>query len=206
MVNQGGLNFLICSAEQQKNSQLWGKPVSEMRYCIFDLETTGLYPAYDEIIDFAYVIVQNEKIIAEGSYLVKTSIKISDSVKKLTGIKENDLEKASSLEEVLSEVRDQWERNNVELLVSHNLKNFDFPFLNKAWQRVFSEKIRYLGIDTLPLARVFIPGKKSYSLEKLSSQGRDKIEQVHRAFEDTLLLKTLFERITKLLKEQKLST
>jgi len=42
-------------------------------------------------------------------------------------------------------------------------------------------------------------------LEKLSSQGKKNIEQTHRALDDSLLLKTLFEKIIKISNEKEFS-
>jgi DNA polymerase III epsilon subunit-like protein len=49
-----------------------------------------------------------------------------------------------------------------------------------------------------------LPERKSYSLEKLSrSSGKGKIEQAHRALEDSKLLTDLFIKLLKSLSEKK---
>lgn len=193
-------NFLIIG---NKNTRIFEKKIDEITYCIFDLETTGLFSTYDEIIEFGYVIFKNKEIISKKNFLIKPNRYVSDFIYKFTNIDREELNNARSLKDVLFEIRKDWEENQFEVLVSHNAIKFDFPFLNKAWIEVFGEKINYSGIDTLPLSRIAFPGKKSYSLEKLSGvKGKDKIKQSHRALDDSLLLKDLFDRIIKISKEK----
>ncbi|WNE41953.1 MAG: DNA polymerase III PolC-type [Mycoplasmataceae bacterium] len=181
---------------------IFKKSINEITYCIFDVETTGLFSTHDEIIDFGYVIVKGKEILSKSSYLIKPSKNVSEFIYKLTSIDREELDQAPLLAEVLPQVKEDWENHGVEVLVSHNARKFDLPFLNKSWIEVFGEEFNYPAIDTLPLSWLAIPGKKSYSLEKLSSQGKKKVEQTHRALDDSLLLKTLFEKIIKIANEK----
>jgi len=44
--------------------------VNELMYCVFDLETTGFFSEYNEIIEIGYVIYYKGGIIREGEYLI----------------------------------------------------------------------------------------------------------------------------------------
>jgi DNA polymerase III subunit alpha, Gram-positive type len=202
MLEKNFPNFLVVGS---KNKKIFEKKIDEITYCVFDLETTGLFSTYDEIIEFGYVIFKDKEIISEKSFLIKPNRHVSDFIYKFTNIDREELNNAPSLKDVLFEIRKDWEENQFDVLVSHNAIKFDFPFLNKAWIEIFGKKINYSIIDTLPLSRLAFPGKKSYSLEKLSS-GKDKIKQSHRALDDSLLLKDLFDKIIKISKEKEFTS
>jgi DNA polymerase-3 subunit alpha (Gram-positive type) len=44
--------------------------IGDLIYCIFDLETTGFFSEYNEIIEIGYVIYHKGEIIREGEHLV----------------------------------------------------------------------------------------------------------------------------------------
>lgn len=202
MIEENFPPYLSFDKNKESHNLAFSKKIEDIVYCAFDLETTGLFSMHDEIIDFGYVIWKNKEIIDQKDYLIKPKKNVPDAIYRITNIDKEELNNALSLEEVLIEVRKNWEEKNIDVLVSHNLIKFDLPFLNKAWIQVFQEEVPYPGIDTLPLSWIAIPNKKSYSLEKLSSQGKNKIKQSHRALDDTLLLKNLFEKIIKISKEK----
>ncbi|HXN54492.1 MAG TPA: exonuclease domain-containing protein, partial [Mycoplasmatales bacterium] len=174
--------------------------IDELTYCAFDLETTGLFSLYDEIIEIGYVIWKKGKVIQEKSFLVKAQKEISKEIIEITGITNESLENSYNISEVLLKVYDDWKNNSVDLIVSHNALDFDLPFLRKVWFDTFSSDIPYPFLDSLILSRIVIPDKKSYSLEKLTNSGKSKKEKIiqeHRALSDSILLKGLIEKIIK---------
>jgi len=52
----------------------------ENNYCIFDLETTGLFSAFSEIIEIGYVIIKKGKLIIEKEILIRPEKKISEEI------------------------------------------------------------------------------------------------------------------------------
>ena len=48
-------------------------------YTVIDIETTGFFPGYDEIIEFAGVKVRNGVVIEKYQTLIKPSFPIEDS-------------------------------------------------------------------------------------------------------------------------------
>ena len=55
-------------------------------YVVIDIETTGLTPLYDEIIEFAAIKIENDSIVDSYSTLIKPSQPISSFITSLTGI------------------------------------------------------------------------------------------------------------------------
>src|SRR5690606_566800 len=78
--------------------------LSEIRYVVFDLETTGFRPwRGDEILSIGSVPVEYMKVIKEELFhaLVRPERKIPQTVEKLTGITWEDVEQQPSIEKVL---------------------------------------------------------------------------------------------------------
>ena len=114
-------------------------------FAAVDLETTGLDPSCDQIIEVA---VQRFTLNAEAGHfstLVNSDIPIPPEVSKLTGITSKDLVNAPDFNEIKSQVSAAL---HGAVLVGHNI-NFDLKFLSK----------RGIGpteiiIDTLDLAYI----------------------------------------------------
>jgi DNA polymerase III alpha chain len=187
-----------------KSREFLSQNIEDLTYCIFDLETTGFFSEYNEIIEIGYVIWKKGEILKEKNYLVCPEKEIAPEVLRswYTSIDPKKLKKEKKIKQILLEIRQDW-KNCV--LVAHNARNFDFTFVNKVWKEKFGEDLPYPVIDTLPLTWIMLPERKSYSLEKLSrSSGKGKIEQAHRALEDSKLLTDLFVKLLKSLSEKEI--
>ena len=153
-------------ATVQQASQIdWGSVL----YVVLDIETTGRSKEKNKVIEVAGLILDSSGMEIEDantSDLVKPNRPIPTYITELTTIANDDVSMALSFPEVadkfirfISEQADN--KGNVEqiILVGHNAKGFDIPFLVHQLNvhgmsgRLFEDKrIRY-GIDTLQLAR-----------------------------------------------------
>ncbi|MGB8954614.1 MAG: exonuclease domain-containing protein, partial [Tumebacillaceae bacterium] len=117
-------------------------------YVIFDLETTGFNASSDKIIDIGAVKVVDGQITETFQRLVNPGTKIPAFIQELTGITNEDVKDAPSIEDVMPEflpfIGDA-------ILVAHNA-DFDMRFINEAFEE--SGYLPYTGevVDTLPLA------------------------------------------------------
>ncbi|MBQ5673879.1 MAG: ribonuclease H-like domain-containing protein [Lachnospiraceae bacterium] len=68
----------------------------QTHFTVVDLETTGLDPKRDKIIEIGAIQVENGKIKRTFQTFVNPGRKLSDKVKELTGIRDEDLENAPS--------------------------------------------------------------------------------------------------------------
>ena len=132
------------------------------KYVVFDIETTGLSYLTDEIIEIGLLKVENGEIIDKFSKLVNPNRRISDFINNLTGITNEDLKKAPSMNEIAKEVYDFL---NGYVVVGHNV-TFDLKFLKYAFcENKISAQIEYF--DTLSLARELYPNFANHKLETL---------------------------------------
>lgn len=159
-------------------------------YIALDIETTGLDPERDEIIEIGavhYVDGQPREIY---SSLIKPQNKISARITEITGITNDMLENERSIEEVLPEfLLFALE----ETIVGHNVR-FDYSFLKVQATNLklpFSKK----AIDTLYLAKRFHPDLESRSLSSMCCEYNIINEHAHRAYDDAKACAELFEKM-----------
>jgi DNA polymerase III epsilon subunit family exonuclease len=146
---------------------------------VFDLETTGLDPTADRIIEVGAIKLDKMRPVAEFSSLVSTSIELTDDIIRLTGITPAMLEGQPTIDEVLPRFL---EFIDGCILVAHNAE-FDLSMIKAASSRA--------GIDldwpcfcTLKMARELLPDLENKKLDTLASYYGLSFEARHRAIGD----------------------
>lgn len=164
----------------------------EASYIAVDLETTGLDPKRDKIIEIGAIKVKEGQVQDTFEAMVNPYRSLEERIVTLTGIKNEELEKASGVEEVLSRFLDFAEE--LPLLGHHVI--FDYSFLKRAavnQKRSFERK----GIDTLKLVRSFMPEEEKKNLEAACSYYGVKLENHHRAMADAEAAHALYQELVK---------
>ena len=120
-------------------------------FICLDLETTGLNPKRDRIIEIGAVKVRNGQIVETFQQLIDPKQQLEERVEMLTGISSKELEGQPTIQNVLPSLR---EFLGEDVLLGHRVL-FDYSFLKRAFT---NEKISFerKGIDTLKLARQFV--------------------------------------------------
>lgn len=127
------------------------KPLSEVRFVVFDTETTGLNPKKDEVISIGAVVVENGEICFDDSlelYLQNASIGDSESV-EVHQILSKDLEQGGKEKEILNSFL-EYIRGDV--LVAHYAE-FDVKMMNKIFQRYADFSLFNASLDTIHLTK-----------------------------------------------------
>lgn len=161
-------------------------------YISIDLETTGLNPRRDKIIEIGALKVEKGKITDRLSILVNPGRRLEERIVQLTGIRDEDLETAPYIEAVLPRVMDFL---GDEPLLGHSIL-FDYSFLKKAAvdQRLGFEKC---GLDTLRIARRYLADLEHRSLDYLCNYYKIP-HKAHRALEDAEATHILYRKFTEL--------
>lgn len=161
-------------------------------YISIDLETTGLNPKQDKIIEIGAVKVIKGIVADTYSTFVNPGRLLEERVVTLTGIRDEDLQKAPSMEEVLPPLLDFLEDYP---LLGHRIL-FDFSFLKKA---AVDRKMSFerKGIDTLKIARKYLPELEHRNLNYLCAYYQIP-HQAHRALADAEATRALYEKLTEL--------
>jgi Rad3-related DNA helicase/DNA polymerase III epsilon subunit-like protein len=148
-----------------------------------DLETTGLSPRLDRIIEVGAVRFRGDEVLATFQSLVRPEVAIPRAVQELTGIRDADVAAAPPPEEILAQLIDFVGDSGV---VAHS-GNFDLSFLVDP-----EGDAGYELFDTLDLARIMLPMAPSHSLPHLSRQLGLSHPHPHRALSDADAARQLF--------------
>lgn len=154
-----------------------------MKLVVVDLETTGLNPVQDEIIEFAAVRVANGQIEDTFHSLIRPDSAVPKEVTELTGIADKDLKKAPRLEEVLPQFLAFIEGHTV---AGHNV-SFDYEFLEAACEGTgYEMPVNRDVLDTLQLAHILLPTEREYRLQNIADRLGIAASGWHRALNDTM--------------------
>ena len=161
-------------------------------YVVIDIETTGVRPAEDEIIELAAIRIEGSKVTGEFHQLIRSDHALPDEIVKLTGITDEELREHG---ECLSTVLPRFLAFiGQSTLVSHNAA-FDQQFLFTACRRLNLQLFHNQLIDTLALSRRKVKDVPNYRLESLASHFRLVSDHPHRALSDCY---TTYELLCKL--------
>lgn len=175
--------------------------LDDAEYVVFDLETTGLYPVFNDIIEFGAVTIKNNQVIDKTQFFIKPNTPLSEKVSELTNITQKDLEGAIDQKTGLIKIIDYIKG---KVLVAHNGINFDFNFLNTKLAEYNFEPLNNCLIDTMVVSRGLNTDYKSHTLEVLAKKLKITYDSfsAHRADYDAMLLKNVWVEFIELLKER----
>ncbi len=149
-----------------------------------DIETTGLNPASDLIVEVAAVITRGPEIVERHSTLVDPGVPIPLETTTLTGIDDDAVRGAPDVREAVARLAEAVGGRDV---VGHNV-SFEKTFLSAvAAPQVFPGE----WVDSLQLARIALPRLRSHRLHDLAAAfgaGRP----AHRAAADVEALARLW--------------
>lgn len=157
-------------------------------YVVVDLETTGLSPVSDEIIEIAAVKVKNGAVCDKFQTLVDPCRHISYAITSITGIDDRMVKGAPKIGEAMKRFLDF--AGDMPLL-GHNIVRFDVRFL------MMKADITNTCIDTLDIAQHILPEGAGMSLSALCSRYGVVNDNAHRALSDCLATNEVYEALKK---------
>ena len=168
-------------------------------FIVFDLETTGLNPASEEITEIAAVRVVEGEIRDSFQTYVNPHKPIPAEITELTGISDETVADAPDLDKAVPEFL-KWAGEGQYPLVAHNA-GFDMGFLRTACQRLGIER-EFTSIDTLEMSRLMLPHMHKFKLNILAKELQVGPFEHHRASEDAAVLGRIYVKLLKRLKEE----
>ena len=166
-------------------------------FVVFDLETTGLSPEKNRIIEIGAVKVSGGQIVDRFSTFINPEIPIPFEIEKLTSINDNMVISAPKIEEMLPEFL---KFCGDAPLVGHNAA-FDVSFIahNAARQNIpFSPTV----LDTVTMAQHLLPNLNRYKLDTVAKALDISLENHHRAVDDAEATAEIFVAFVKMLKDR----
>lgn len=164
-------------------------------YVVFDLETTGLDPKKNKIIEIGAARIRGGRIESTFQTFVNPGVLLEERIVELTGITQEELDKAPYIETIIDEflafIGD-------DVLLGHNLQ-FDYSFLKRAVVQCSQDKnckFEKLGLDTLHIARKYLSELPSRSLPELC-----KYYEIghlpHRALDDAIATHEVYQKLVR---------
>ena len=163
-------------------------------YVVFDLETTGVSPYNDEVIEISAVKARKGKVVEEFSELVNPKRTIPFAASRVNNITDDMVSDAPFFDEVL---RHFLEFVGENVLVGHNIQSFDMKFIYRDCERYFHQLITNDYVDTLILAKRCFPEWRHRRLGDLADYYGISTQGAHRALADCRLNQRVFELLGK---------
>ncbi|MEA2104223.1 MAG: helicase C-terminal domain-containing protein [Candidatus Cloacimonadota bacterium] len=166
-----------------------GKP--QFDFIAVDVETTGLNPKYDKIIEIGAAKFKDNQFVEKFQSFINIKKKLPANIKTLTNISDENLETAPFVDEVMADFIDFI---GDEKLCFHNA-SFDMGFINHTLEKLSLASLFNNYFDTLEISRIFTPHRKSHSLDKLCEYFQIENPQAHRADNDAKVTGQLFAKL-----------
>ena len=159
-------------------------------YIAFDIETTGLNPLENEIIEIGALKVRDGKVADRFIEFIRPLTPISPMITNLTGITNEMVAGAKTRCQVVGDFLDFCEN---DVLIGHNVI-FDYSFVKcSAMQDGLA--FEKMGIDTLKIAKKVHTDLESKSLGSLCSHYHIENKAAHRAYHDALATAKLYQTL-----------
>lgn len=169
----------------------------EGEYVCFDLETTGLLPSKDEITEIGAVVLRNGQVEERYHTYVNPKRPLPREISRLTGITDDMLKDAPTLEEALPQFFDFV---GGRVLAAHNA-DFDISFLEEGCLKL-SMPFAVTYLDTLILSRILLPHLSKYKLNVVAEHLKLPSFTHHRATDDAATVAYMLMALFPLLRKQ----
>lgn len=153
-------------------------PLSDVRFAVVDVETTGSTPARgDRIIEIAVIEVLGGRVVNDFCTLINPGVGISPWITRLTGICDDIVVDAPRFADVSDHVRDLL---TGRVFVAHNV-GFDWRFVSEEMRR--SRAVMPTGprLCTVRLAKYAVPGLRRRGLDSVTRYYGVEVHGRHRA-------------------------
>lgn len=168
---------------------------TDREWAFLDIETTGLNPESDEIIEIAVLVANEVEVKSTWSALIQTEVTVPAMITELTGITgemlcNGNMDIDSALKHLAEIIKDR-------KVVCFN-KKFDINFLESAYEQ--QGLLFPIGkvVDVLSLARKRVRDIQNYKLGSLAEYFEITYEKRHRALVDCEILYEVFLKLNEI--------
>jgi len=157
---------------------------------VFDIETTGIDPLKNNIIEIGALKIKDGKISEVFHELINPEIEIPHFITNITGITNEMVKDKPTIEDVVGKFIDFCDS---EYIMGHNIL-FDYKFI-KINASKYKLKFEKQGYDTLHIARKLLKNLPSKKLTDLCEHYQIPHERAHRADDDAKVTYELFLKL-----------
>ncbi len=166
------------------------KDINEIEFCALDLETTGVNPAFDRIVEIGAVRFTTGGVTDEFQTLVNPGVPIPENVIKIHGITDDMVNDAPAINDILDDFHSFFKGT---VLVIQNPR-FDLSFIERAFHVRDGRSPELLAIDTVRLAQNHFPALPNHKLSTMACHLGLNL-QSHRALDDAIACMSVFNEV-----------
>lgn len=163
-----------------------------------DIETTGISPTRDRVIEIAILRVENGKLVHTFESLINPQAHVSPYIQSITGINPYELESAPLFETISADIEEALREC---IFVAHNVR-FDYSFIQSEFARM-EKKFSMQKFCTVKLSRSLFPRFKHHDLDSVTKRFNIEIESRHRAMGDAKAIWQFFDMVKSSIDEKK---
>ena len=161
-------------------------------YVVFDLETTGIHPSFDKVVEISAIKVVGGFVDSEFSTLVNPEMHIPYEATDVNNITDQMVKDAPTFDVALKDFLDF---AGDYVLVGHNIQLFDLKFLYRDAKNYWGKTIGNDYVDTLPLSRKYLPDLDYHTLLDLADYYNITVKDAHRALGDCRMNQRIYESL-----------
>lgn len=163
-------------------------------FVVVDIETTGLNPTQDQIIEIAAMKIDRHGEIHSFQSFIQPSCSIPTFITQLTGINDDMVKEAPVAQDVLTQFYHFVGR---EPIVGHNVQ-FDVRFLQYYLKKDIHIDWHPFTIDTLYLSRKLLPQLRHHQLHQVADYFHISSLNHHRALADVSMTLEIYLQLKKI--------
>lgn len=180
--------------QAKRMSKKSGAP-SWRHYAVIDVETTGLSPEHDEMMEIGAIKVREGQVDETFHAVLKINGSIPPAVSKLTGLTDDMLQAEGKL---VKEVMPNFLAFVGELpVVTHN-GDFDYAFLRSACEKCGLPPFSNRRTDTMSMAKRYVDQTANFKLETLVEYFQIPVKRLHRSLDDCFATMQLFQKLNEI--------
>lgn len=160
-------------------------------FVCLDIETTGLSPVYDDIIEISALRVEDGVATASFSELIDIRRRLPPFIVDLTGITDAMIATGDRAENVLARFLDF---TGDSVIMGHNV-NFDINFIYDNCMARLGVPFGNPYVDTLAIARKTLPALPHHRLDDVMRYYGIRAREQHRALHDCELTVACYYRM-----------
>lgn len=160
-------------------------------YVVIDIETTGLSPTYDEIIEISALKYHSNVLIDKFVTLVRPYNLIDEYIINLTGITNEMVSNAPTINEC---IQNFYNFIGDSTLVGYNV-NFDINFLYDNLLECTDIKLNNNFVDVMRIAKKVLPDLERHTQSAVCEHYKIKQKDMHRAEADCLMCHSCFDAL-----------
>lgn len=168
------------------------RKLSSVDFCAIDLETTGVNPAFNKIVEIGAVRFRLDGSTETFHSLVNPSVPIPENVIRIHGITDAMVESAPVIEDILPQFSDFISGS---ILVIQNPR-FDLSFLDRAFRMYGVDCQPLWALDTVRLAKRHFTDLPNHKLSTLADYLGLECKK-HRALDDAIVCMKVFLEVLK---------